>query len=444
MSSTEEEQAPQHPKPSATTERRWARLWKAMGEMTRHAWIGARELARNTRLRIVAIWIHPQALALRARLRRTGQSARALGAAVMPRLKRSLRQTVLLGGACALIIALVLGLGRFSLRAIPAGQVGVRYSKWSGEGVSMTDFGPGLHLSLPGVHKWYELPSGSETLSWRPDQEDGLLNVRTSDGTSVQLALTIPYSIVENEAHLLMAKGLRSTFREQARALAEQVLGNDLGTLSSEDYSQTEVRSALSEQSLTSLNKALAGIHLRAEAILVESVSFSPAFEKKLVETQRERQRSRVLIARQLEDQEQQTILRRRSAIDRELLDRRIELDVEIESVRAAGQAQAAERVREVSKAENELRADADRDYELLIAEGEAALAQTKQEEARFRGQILAGPGGPEYLALEAARSTRFKDVLMDSNDPRVPNPLNLDLMLGLFGLVQSPENAPQ
>ena len=212
------------------------------------------------------------------------------------------------------------------------------------------------------------------------------------------------------------------------------MLLNEFGRLNTEQFSKSDVRAQMLVGALDKLNESFDEIHLVAEQILVEGVGFSPAYEKKLVETQRERQRGRVLVARQLEDQEQQTILRQRSEIDRELLERRIELDREIEEVRVAGQGLAAEKVRTVAQFESERRANADRDYALAIATGEAALARANDLERRLHGEILSGPGGDQYLAVKAARAARLQEVTLDANDPRMPSPLDVSGMVELFG----------
>lgn len=428
------------PEESADSARSLPRELALLGHRLRRAgawcWRHGVRLGHWSVARCRTAWGHERSI--RARLLCAARLARC--AAVLrrglPSFRQGARQALLLGVVLGLIVASVQFTGNVCFREIEPGSVGVRTSKWGGGGVQMKDFEPGLHLSLPGVHKWHSLPVGTKFLTWQAEaggRTSTALDVRTLDGTSISLSLCVLYRIQPGQAHRLVSEGHRNTFESQARAMTEQVLLREFGRLRSDDFSRTDVRGQLLAEALAQLNRKLDEIHLLAEEILVDGVGFSPAYEKKLVETQREHQRGRVLVARQLEDQEQQTILRRRSEIDRQLLERRIELDREIEEVRTAGQAQAVDSVRAVIQLESELRANADREYGLLIARGEAALSRAKDLEHRLHGQILTGPGGDHYLALQAARATHLGEVVLDANDPRVPNPLDVAGMVGLF-----------
>jgi hypothetical protein len=384
----------------------------------------------------VRLWRHERSARLRASLRATIAGARERLRARWPRIRRAslrlLRQGAAIG---ALALAVLVG-GRFALHAVEPGQVGLRYSKWGGGGVAAQDFGPGLHLSLPGLHKWHDLPVGTDLMTWRSGEGEDpgrQLDVRTVDGGSVALDLCIPFRIRQGAAHLIVAEGNRGTYRELARAKAEPVLLDAFGRFASEELSDSAARRAVLERALVELNASLEAIHLVAGEILVEEVRFAEAYEKKLVETQREEQRGRVLEAMQAQDEEHTIILRRRLEIDEELQARRIELDRQIEQLTAEGILAAGESHRRVVEYESALRADAERDYQQLVALGEAALLQAERLERRLRGEILAGSGGAEYLAIQAARSTHLQDVLLNANDPRVPNPLDVARMLELF-----------
>jgi hypothetical protein len=426
-----------------STPTRWSARVQRLRLFARLLWSWIRQGQRRVTARLVLAWKHPRTKQVLVGISKTLENARASGKRWRPSLGRNLRRLLLSGALFAAVTLVTLGVARYTLRTIDPGQVGVRYSKWDGDGVSMRDFSPGLHLSVPGVHKWYSLPAGTKVLHWAEasgEASSTLLDVRTLDGTSVQLSLTIPFSILPDHAHLLVARGLRTSFAAQARAKAEQVLMNSFSTLRSEQFSQTEVRRQLLTGSLEQLNQSLAEVHLQAEAILLDRVVFSSAYEKKLVETQRERQKGRVLVARRLEDQEQQTTLRKRAEIDQQLLERRIELEIKIEQLRAVGQLKAAQMVRAVTELELKTRADADRDYAALVAQAEADLALANQLKTRLHGEILGGQGGPEYLALQAARATRFGQVIMNSNDDGVPNPLNIEEMTAMFGLTLTNE----
>lgn len=436
MEDQEQQEPVNEQAPQVSKRERFTRVWRKTRSLAILGWrAGLRGIARGRELAVRG-WRSERSQALRSFVRARAVRVKSWLKEHWPLARRALGY----GARVALLVGLtvlgVIGFGRSSLHTVEPGEIGVRASKWSGEGVAAQDFGPGLHLSLPGVHKWYSLPAGSELLTWRKNGKAGTqtpLDVRTQDGTSITLSLTVPYKVRPESAHRIVSEGHRNTYRAQALAKTEQVLLNEFGRLSTEEFSRSAVRREMLDKALALLNTSLAEIHVEAEEILIDELRFSDAYEKKLVETQRERQRGRVLEARQLEDQEQQTILRRRHEIDQELLTRRIELDREIERIRGDGQALAVESAQRVAKLESEIRADADREYELLVAQGEAELLKAQELEKRLHADILTGEGGDEYLALQAVRATRLQKVTLNSNDSRVPNPLDVESMVGLF-----------
>lgn len=408
---------------------RMQRLGRVLSAAGRAAWKGLRTVARLLASGTRRLWRHERTERgrtwLLATLRRGWNSL----AALAPRGRRGglrLARYGLVAGGIALVV--LVG-GRFGLHSVEPGQVGVRYSKW-GDGVTSGDFGPGLHLNVPGVHKWHLLPRGTELMSWRGQRP---LDVRTADGSTVALELSVPYRIQEGAAHRIVARGDRATYRQLARAKAEPILLDAFGQLVSEDVADTEKRATVLDRAREELAAALAEIHLEADPVLVESIAFSESYEQKLVETQRSMQRGRVLEADEAKAKEEAVIQRRRNEIDGELQARRIELDREIEELEVASKLRAVETYRALEKYESDLAAEADREYERLVAQGKTLVLSAEKLERRLRGEILAGDGGEDYLALQAARSTRLSEVVLNANDPRVPNPLDVGGMLDLF-----------
>jgi|GEM_PF-352385 len=433
--------AEQNEEPRAKVDRsqsasRLAGMQRLLARAARATKRAAIHWARAGRATALAAWRHERSRRLRAELLQLARHARERGTRAWPATRRAATRLGILLLGLTLLGGATIAVGRFGLHPVRPGEIGVRSSVWSGRGVAPRDFGPGLHLGLPGLQQWYALPAGTELMRWRgPSEEDAgnPLDLRTSDGSTISLALTVPYRIRPGSAHRIVAEGHRGTYRQQAVAKTEQVLANELGRLPSEELTRSDLRGELLGSTLVALNQALAEIHVEAEAILIDELRFSEAYERKLVETQRERQRGRVLEARRLEDQEEQTILRRRHEIDRELQARRIELDREVETLRAEGQARAVELKRAADELEGALRADADREYELLVAQGEAARLEAEELERRLHAEVLSGKGGAELLALRAARATRLTEVTLNSDDPRVPNPLDVEAMVELF-----------
>jgi hypothetical protein len=348
-------------------------------------------------------------------------------------LGRRLLRVGLVGGGALL---LVWSAGHLLFVRVAPGETAVRVSEWGGGGVTSADFGPGLHLGLPGAHAWYRLPSGTQWLSWRaagPQDLGEMLGVRTQDGNEVFVAAAVPYRIREGEAHRIVAESNRHSYPSLVRAKTEALLLAELGRLSSEDFVDTDRRRDVLAQALLRLNESLAEVHVEAEAVLIEDLRFPAPYEKKLQENQLEKLRGRMLAASQAVSEEQLVISRRKLEIESELQARRVELERGILEVRLVGEDELEAGKRATASFVAEQRALADREYEALSLAGLELVLEAEALEARLEAEVYASPGGELYLAQQAAEATRIQSVTLDANDPRVPNVLDPDEMTRLF-----------
>ncbi len=412
-------------------------LWGATWRGLRAARVRSVALARAGWSHVRATWSSERAHACPAALRALIEQSWTWTRERLPSLRRG--GWALARGA-ALVLLVVGGLrygGRLFTHPVEPDRVAVRQSKWGG-GVAARDFGPGLHLSLPGVHDWYDLPAGTQLLEWHMESgqptTSNPLEVRTADGNVVTLDVVVPYRVLPGEAHRIVAEGRRVTFTGEVRTLVEQALQDQLGLLSLDAFSNSDARAERVASALEQLGTTLAEAHVAAEDVLIGAIGFSPAYEKKLLETQRERQRGRVLEARRIEDLEKRRILDRQLEIDREVQERRIALDRQVEDVLRAGKTEARALTQALAQAEVRRRAEADRGYDELVAAGQAEVERAGGLERQLRAEILSSDGGVRYLTLAAARATNLREVVLNSNDPRTPNPLDIDAMLELLG----------
>jgi len=412
-------------------------LWDVTARGLRAARVRGVALVRAGWAYMRAAWSSERAQRGRARVRSLFADGKAWVRERLPALRRG--GWALARGA-ALVLVVVGGLrfgGRLFTHPVEPDRVAVRQSKWGG-GVAARDFGPGLHLSLPGVHDWYDLPAGTQLLEWRMEEgqptTSNPLEVRTADGNVVTLDVVVPYRVLPGEAHRIVAEGRRITFTGEVRTLVEQALQDQLGLLSLDAFSNSEARAVRVASALEQLQVTLAEAHVAAEDVLIGAIGFSPAYEKKLLETQRERQRGRVLEARRIEDLEKRRILDRQLEIDREVQERRIALDRQVEDVLRAGKTEARALTQALAQAEVRRRAEADRSYDELVASGQAEVERAGGLERQLRAEILSTAGGVRYLTLAAAKATNLREVVLNSNDPRTPNPLDIDAMLELLG----------
>ncbi|HIG10272.1 MAG: SPFH domain-containing protein [bacterium] len=335
-----------------------------------------------------------------------------------------------------LVWFLTVAAGRLALHPVRPGEIGVRVSEWGGSGIAQRDFAPGLHLSLFGLHAWHRLPAGTQWVSWRAAglaDSSGLLGVRTQDGNEVLVAVSVPFRILPGQAHRIVTESHRNTYRELTRARSEAVLLTELGKLSSEDFTATDVRREVLVAALAALNESLASVHVVAEAILVEAVRFPGPYEKKLQETQLEKLRGKMLSATQAVSEEEQTVALARREMNSELQARRIGLDMELQRLRLEAEDELEQVQRETEAFVARTRALADREYKRLALEGQAEKLSAKALEAELTQAVYASEGGQLYLAAQAARATHIQTVTLDASDPRVPNLLDPVAMARLF-----------
>ncbi len=331
---------------------------------------------------------------------------------------------------------LTIGIGRLALQRIAPGELGVRVSEWGGEGVAREDFGPGLHLDIPGLHAWHRLPSGTQWVAWRATSRQSpgsMLGVRTQDGNEVLVAVSVPYRIRNGEAHMIVAESNRNTYHSMVSSKTETLLLAELGRLSSEQFIDGDARAEVLASALVKLNESLADVHIVAEQILVEDVRFPAPYEKKLQETQLEKLRGEMLEASRAVSQEERLLSRRKLASQRELQGRRLELDRAIQAVQLAAQAELGALERETASYVAQLRARADREYEQLALAGQAKLLEAEGLEEKLENQVYASDGGKLYLARLAAQATHIEAVTLNASDPDLPNLLDPEEMTRLF-----------
>jgi SPFH domain / Band 7 family len=386
------------------TVRRWA--GSAKGAIVR--------LARG--VATLALWAvrHPRTRAVAPALGRIGRSA-------------------LLGG---LVGAAAVGLGAACLERVPPGVVAVRLRKLGGQGVVERDYGVGLHLGFPGRDQWHRLRAGVHVINFAWASEGGsqpMLEVATKDGEAVSVAVSVLYRIRAGEAWELVATGLKNDYPRRATAIARRVLLEELGQLTTEGFSSTDVRAAARAAARERLDLELAASHLQVLDLRFGSVFFDSGYEKKMQEKQLAAQVEQTNISiearkrqeleyqqRQHEMAEQERALREevRSAF----LARHLDLERQVGEV-GGGAEDTAARLR------FEARAEAER----LVVVGELALTRAEAEREGARNEALSGAGGRLYLAREAARRLRFAGITLDARDPATPNPLDLDRLLPLL-----------
>ncbi len=343
---------------------------------------------------------------------------------------------VLAAAAVGVLLAALIGAAFWSTtRVVPPGAIGVKQAQWGGGGIVERDFPCGLHLSLRGWHGWHLLDGRTHYLAFAYDTEGGnqdILAVRTKDGDKAQVAVSVPYRIKPGEGHLLVRGGFKGVYRQQARAITEKVLLQELANLSREDFQDTEVRLARCDETLEKLNRLLAERHLVADSVRISLVLFNMNYEKHLQENQLSHQLALLAeAAAEVESETDSQLLQQE--MEAEAKTQRATLDLELERLTADARKRIARIQNEAERYDKEQRAAADTAYERLLAEGNLELLKAEARREELLNQSYESAGGRIHLARLAAENLRIRQVTLNSNDPSVPKVLDLDEMVKLL-----------
>lgn len=193
---------------------------------------------------------------------------------------------------------------------IEIGNVGVRRSNIGG--VAEKDLAPGWRLEVLGLHKIIELPSTYKFIDFTGADA---LEIRTKDNNIVSLDISVPYRITPGHAYQIVEAGNHAEdgsggfrFQRLARETTIGVLREHLADLQSSDFYDTDRRAKVGDRTLELLNERLAPLHVEANAILIRSVFFPPAYEQQLMQIQLNAQNKLLDGARKLVADKQQEL----------------------------------------------------------------------------------------------------------------------------------------
>ncbi len=340
-----------------------------------------------------------------------------------------------------LLVVVVVGLVAINalFERVPPEVIGVKQASWGGAGLVKQDFEVGFQWGVTGYHRWYFLDRRTHFLLFSSsnqrysDTERPALQIRTKDNNSAQVDVTITYRIKPGEGWLIIDDGYRENYRERAKSTVESVLRTELAQLTSEDFTNTEIRMERAATTLPILREAMSKYHVEPLDLLVRAVHFPEDYEVKLQQKQLTQQKA--LLARALgkvENQEQVTgVISKETEAQRK--ERTADWDKRLQDVTSSNLIKVATIEGEAEVYQRTARSEADADYETMIAEGELALAKAEAVRNDLRNKALDTKGGRILLASQAAENLRIEEVTLNSNDPNVPTVLDVSAMVRML-----------
>ncbi|MDG2148742.1 MAG: SPFH domain-containing protein [Planctomycetota bacterium] len=361
-----------------------------------------------------------------------------------------------LATALTVVIVLTLACVLFFERVLPT-DIGVRQSLWGG-GISEEDFKTGTYLGIAGVHKWHYLPRRTHFLhftgrsSGRGTQPPGLsehglpttmwnspMELRTKDGNLTTIDITVPYRIIDGGGWRIVSDGIMTDYTENVKSKVESVLRSKLSKLTSEDLQSTEKRLNRANEVLVDLNKTLAEFYVQADAILIRRVAFPEQYEEKLQETQYYSQKEKLDTALTAQADEEKVTNSIEKQIEAEIKSTDAEWNKILQEESSRFEVMIAEVQANAKVYESRVRAEGEAEAITQEAEGQLAVDQAEALRNQLRNEILNSKGGSIFLALEAAENLNMRQVMLNSNDPRVPLVIDLDEMARLLMTGSSP-----
>lgn len=211
------------------------------------------------------------------------------------------------------------------------------------------------------------------------------------------------------------------------------MLREELSKLTPEDFQETEKRLASVEATLPVLAASIEEYHVEPERILIRAVRFLPSYEDKLQQKQLAQQQERLATAqRHVEDAEKVTfsIEKETEALEKE---KTAEWDKDLQEMRSVNEVAINEIRAAAVRYENQVKPEADKNYDVALAEGKLAIDRAEALRDELRNAALDTAGGRILQARDAAENLQFESVTLNSNDPSVPNIIDIDALTKLL-----------
>jgi regulator of protease activity HflC (stomatin/prohibitin superfamily) len=354
--------------------------------------------------------------------------------------KRTVALVVVLGSFGIVLTLLLSGL---FLTKIPPAVIGVKQNLLAG-GIVPKDHQQGFHLGVAFVHKWYKLDGRVHFINFSKELDfgdladsnvsnTGSLDIRTSDNNTASLDVTVTYRIVADGGHRIVEDGIQIDYRDRVLRSVRGLLMKELPKLSPEDLVDTEVRLQRVEETIALMREELAQYHVEPLGVLIRAARFPADYEQKLQAKQLTRQDALLALARQRQERQQQVTESYEK--ETEALEKRLrgEWDVKLQQARSENQVRVAQIAADARIYDQQTRADAEAQYVSALAAGELELAKAEALRNELRNTALDSVGGRILLARQAAQNLDITDVTLNSNDPGVPNVLDVSAMVELL-----------
>ena len=371
-----------------------------------------------------------------------------------------------------IIIALLVSLlaWQFLFIRIDIGETGVRTQQYSflGEkGVIAQDFGPGWHRNLPLLDTWNIFDSTVQTTEFTTEQErqqtrrrysflslasqkylastpiggPGQVELKSKDGFTVKLDVTVKYRIQPGEVHKLYRElGSQTRYKGIVRDQVQRVIRDTFGTMRTEQFYAPAVRRSKTNEAKQLLRNELAESNIELIEILIRDIAFDPSYERKILDKKLADQDVELNKSRALAEEKKGETNRiaaetdaKVRVIEQELKAKQLTMKAETDKLIAKINADAR-----LSAAK--LIADADLYKAELDAKGSLLEKEASAEGERLKAEAYNAPGGQNLVALSIAESIQLNELVISTQGDDF---LDINKMVEKFGANDSPKVQP-
>lgn len=352
----------------------------------------------------------------------------------------------------AIILLALIGVfiaAQFLFIKIDLGKVGVRtqqYAVLGDKGVVQEDFGPGWHRNLPLLDIWNVFDATVQTTEFTTEQErqetrkiysflssasrnyldstpvggPGQVELKSKDGYTVRLDVTVKYRVKPGEVHKLYKElGSEVRYKGIVRDQVQKTIRDIFGTMRTEGFYDPEIRRVKTTEATTVLNAELSENSIELIEILIRDIGFDPAYERKILDKKLADQDVELNKSRALAEERKGETNRIAAETEAKVRVIEEELKAKQRTVKAETDKQIAQINADARLAAAKLTADADLYKAELQAKGTLLEKEASAEGERLKATALNTPGGENLVAFEIVQQLQLGEIIVStqSND---------------------------
>ncbi len=334
---------------------------------------------------------------------------------------------------------------QFLFIKVELGQTGVRtqqYAFLGDKGVVAKDFGPGWHRNLPLLDTWNVFDATVQTTEFTTEQErqetnkiykslslisrsyldatptsgPGQVELKSKDGYTVRLDVTVKYRIKPGEVHKLYQElGSQARYKGIVRDQVQQVIRGTFGTMRTEQFYDPEVRRLKVDESTKLLEAELTANSIELIQILIRDIGFDQAYERKILDKKLADQDVELNKSRALAEEKRGETNRIGAETEAKVNVIQEELKADQRTIKAETDKQIAQLNADARLAAAKLKADADLYQAELQAKGTLLEREAQAEGERLKATALNIPGGENLVAYELVKQLQLGEITVST-----------------------------